>query len=459
MKAVRLKHTGIRAFAWLLLPMLQLILLCLLARPAGPVEWQVLTGFVVITAFSSWHLFAADRHPYSLNKIWWLFAGIFLGFIPSIQAALYHTPWYLHDITHQVMLKTNFVIGGCLLLYWALHTYLSRQNLLRALPFEPMTTGYIKRFPFVAPALLLLCGAALFTAYGWQGLFLRGYLDTRAHYYNPTFQLLFDKGIRGIVLYLSLMTIILYRQGRVSVFFMLGMLLPAFVLNFPLAIPRYLAFTVYMSWLLAAQWKWMERGKVFVLGILSVLLLAGPLVGVTRYAGIDMGNRIKHPSAIFEQAYLTADYDAYSSLCRTIYYVDTAGSTQGRQLGGVALFFVPRKVWPQKPIGSGAFLFTELGFDFKNVSCTWLAEGYINFGLAGSILFTIIMAIGIACYDHAFWTNRQIGNNHYLYIFYFIFTGMLMFILRGDLLSSFAYTCGLFFSGLILHKLLKAGTK
>lgn len=452
-----LTSNGIRQTTWLILPFLQLLLLSFIARPAFRIEWEVLAGFVTITSYASWRLFA-DKHPFSLNKIWWLFAGMFLGFIPSVQAALYHTPWYSHDITHPVMLRANLVIIGCLLLYSVVHYVLSGRDLLRPLRFEPISAGFVKRFTIVGPLLLGLCGIGLFMAYGWRGLFLRGYLEMRAHHFNPTLQLLFDKGIRGIVLYISLLAIILYRQHKLSAWITFFILSVAFVLNFPLAIPRYLAFTVYLAWLLAAQWKWMEKGRVFVLSILSVLLLAGPLVGVTRYAGIDMSIRIQNPSAIFEHAYLTSDYDAYSSLCRTIYYVDTAGSTHGRQLAGVGLFFVPRKVWPQKPIGSGAFLFTELNFDFKNVSCTWLAEGYINFGLTGSILFTIAMAIGISYYDYAFWKRKMADNNNYFHIFYFVFTGMLMFLLRGDLLSSFAYTCGLFLSGFVLHKLLKART-
>ena len=225
----------------------------------------------------------------------------------------------------------------------------------------------------------------------------------------------------------------------------------AVAFNFPFALPRYLAFTIYLSWLLVAGFPWLRK-HVFEVGIIMVLLLAGPLVDVTRYAGKDMMLRLEHPVALFRKAYLTSDFDAYSSLCRTMQYVSVHGSTHGRQLKGVALFFVPRKVWPQKPVGSGAYLFGQLGFDFKNVACTYLAEGYINYGWMGSLLFTAVMAIVITRWDRSFWRSRD--PLFYVHIFYFAACGMLLFILRGDLLSSFAYTAGLFASGWLLHQAL-----
>ena len=454
--AVRNKLHILQPFAWVALPLLQVISLCYFGRPAESIEWLVLLSFIAITVLSSNRLFA-DPKPYSLNKIWWLFNAVFLGFIPSIQAAVHHTPWHEHDVSQATMLKANLIILGCMGVYLIAHFFFSRKISVRRLQGDFNSSGYTSRFMIVAPVLLLLSGAALLYAYGLQGLFLRGYQEAQALQYNSTFQLFFDKGIRGLILYISLVTILLYRQGRLSFMFTISILLCAFLLNFPLAIPRYLAFTFYLSWLLAISWNWVRSGKAFIISILTILLLIGPLVSVTRYAGIDMGKRLHHPIAIFKHAYLTSDYDAYSSLCRTIYFVDTAGSTRGKQLAGVALFFVPRKVWPSKPIGSGAHLFTKLNYDFKNVSCTYLAEGYINFGIGGSIAFALILSFLIAIYDTAFWQFKREYSFHYLHIFYLVLMGMLMFLLRGDLLSSFAYTCGLFISGLVLHLLLKTG--
>lgn len=297
---------------------------------------------------------------------------------------------------------------------------------------------------------MLACFTCLLVAYGPLGLLLRGHAETAALKYNSSFQLFFDKGLRGVMLYLSIAGILLYRQRALSSTRLWLLLFIAFAGNFPLALPRYLAFTMYVSWLLAAGFLWMQRRQHFTLIVLSLLLLAGPLVTVTRYAGVDMAARLHQPLAIFKKSYLTSDFDAYSSLCRAMQYNELHGSTSGRQLGGVLLFFIPRSAWPDKPIGSGAFIFTGLGADFKNVSCTYLAEGYINWGLTGSGLFTLLLALLITRYDN-WYQSHEAAFSSYRTMFYFIFGGMLLFILRGDLLSSFAFTCGLFFSGWLVH--------
>ena len=438
--------------AWLTLPGAHLLLLIAFTRPAGFTEWSLFTTFLLITVCSSYQLFS-DRRPFSLNKIWWLFGAVFLGIAPSLQASLHYSPWHAGDIRTDTMLRANLLIMLCLGLYYMIRRFFSRQRqaVITGPPVFPH--HYVQRFVYAAPVLMLLCGIALLFVYGINGLFLRGYQEAISHRYNSTFQLLFDKGIRGILLYLSVSAIFLYRQKHIGKFFLTGILIFAFLLNFPLAIPRYLALTFYLSWLLASGWRWLYRGHAFIFFILGVLLLAAPLADVARYAGKDMITRIEHPVALFKKAYLVTDYDAYSSLCRTIQFVEQSGNTHGRQLEGVLLFFVPRNAWPDKPIGSGALLFTRLNFEFKNVSCTYLAEGYINFGLAGSLLFVFIIALFIARYDRFYWDGKNVPGD-YTRIFYLVATGMILFVLRGDLLSSFAFSCGLFFSGLVLHRLL-----
>ena len=114
--------------------------------------------------------------------------------------------------------------------------------------------------------------------------------------------------------------------------------------------------------------------------------------------------------------------------------------TWGQQLLGTLFFFVPRSIWLSKPVGSGHFLITQMKGDFANVSMPYFAEGYINFGLIGIIIFTMMLAYLTGRLDGKFWTpsKKKCPQDGY----YLILCGAIMFIMRGDLMSSGAYTLG-----------------
>ncbi len=426
---------------FILLPLLQIAGLLLLARPAGS-EWAIFASFLSITTLSAWRLFS-DGRPYSLNKVWWLFAIVFLGIIPSAQIAVGTTPWHTGDILLPTMLHANGLILLCLGVYEGIRFWASRNFIPHAEEAPPPVAPIlIRQFTHLAPAIMLSCGAALIVVCGWKGLFLRGHMETRLWQHSTTFQLLFDKGLRGTMLWCCIAAIVLHRQHKLELSTLLLVLIPGILFNFPLALPRYLALTIYLSWALAAGAHMFKRRHAFAAVLLVLFILVAPLLSVTRYAGIDMEQRLADPGHVFQKAVIVSDYDAWSSLCRVMQYTDAHGATAGRQLMGVALFFVPRSVWPTKPIGSGAFLFNKLGLGFNNVACTFLAEGYINFGIIGSIVFAAFLALIVARYDGWYW--RRGGRLRFTLprLFYFVAIGMLFFLLRGDLLSSFAYTVG-----------------
>lgn len=426
---------------WPLLPLIQLLALASFARPSG-IEWAIFATFIAITTLSSWRLFA-DPRAYSLNKVWWLFAIVFLGIIPSLQLAVHTMPWHTGDILPQTMLRANGVILFCLGVYEGVRIWTNRHFAPHpeGAPL-PLAPALVNQFSYLAPAIMLSCGAVLVMVCGYKGLFLRGHMEMTLWQYSTTFQLLFDKGLRGTMLWCSVAAIVLHRQHKLGRGTLWLVLIPGILFNFPLALPRYLTLTIFLSWALAAGWSLFKRPHAFSLFLLGMFLLVAPFFSVTRYAGADMEARLQHPDKIFQKAVLVTDYDAWSSLCRVMQYTAERGSTGGRQLVGVALFFVPRAVWPSKPIGSGAFLFNELNLGFNNVACTYLAEGYINFGIVGSILFAAVMAVLVGRYDSWYW--RRGGRVRFTLprLFYFVTIGMLFFILRGDLMSSVAYTAG-----------------
>jgi hypothetical protein len=132
-------------------------------------------------------------------------------------------------------------------------------------------------------------------------------------------------------------------------------------------------------------------------------------------------------------------FDSFQNFMSVVY---TENITYGRQLLGVLLFFVPRSIWPDKPIGSGAELAQEYGFVFSNISMNYFGDGYINFGYLGIVIFLIGFSIFCAKMDIAFWKNYY-ANSPYVNVSYLLLLGLIIFILRGDLLSSTAYTVGM----------------
>ena len=155
----------------------------------------------------------------------------------------------------------------------------------------------------------------------------------------------------------------------------------------------------------------------------------------------------------------TLHYDAWSELLATVKYVQVYGLTYGKQLLGVLFFFVPRSIWPDKPVGSGHLvaqnlLMTQYDMWFTNLSNPLPSEGYINFGIIGVALFAIILGKVSRVMD-----IYQSKNDIRKYISIYISLNM-TFMLRGDLMSSFAYLIGsllamyvlpLFINNLITH--------
>jgi hypothetical protein len=101
----------------------------------------------------------------------------------------------------------------------------------------------------------------------------------------------------------------------------------------------------------------------------------------------------------FFDTFNTLNYDAFANLMATVDYVSKNDFSFGYQLLSAFLFFIPRSIWPSKPISTGElvgnYLMDDYGFKFNNLSNPMVSEGYINFGLFGVFLMAIFPCI---CY-------------------------------------------------------------
>ena len=223
--------------------------------------------------------------------------------------------------------------------------------------------------------------------------------------------------------------------------------LPLFIIMtfsiFPTSLARN-AVAMYWIPVFIVNFKILRKKYIFSIALLLGLFFIFPLFDNFRYYDGSF-------TSVISWNYLVSmNFDA-SQMFMTVQKWDIV--TWGKQLLGVLLFFVPRSFWPGKPIGSGAALADMQGV-FGNVSMPWWGEGYINFDYPGVLLFTLILAYITAWFDVEYWKCGCLGKNStFKKIIYYTFVGSLFFILRGDLLSSYAFLIGTIFSILFVYKI------
>jgi len=118
-------------------------------------------------------------------------------------------------------------------------------------------------------------------------------------------------------------------------------------------------------------------------------------------------------------------------------YTDMYGYSYGEQFLVSVLFWIPRSIWPDKPVGSGVTIGEGLGYNFTNISAPLWAEFNINFGMIGVILCFLLYGMITAKLQNNFMKTR--GDINFYQIFVPVFSVYQLFLMRGDLLSTVAY--------------------
>lgn len=386
----------------------------------------------------------ADRQAYSLNKSFWIFNLLFLSLVPLGQFALGQFPWG-RILNNQTIIYANGIILLCNVVYAVVRQKATKEQQEIQKEKELWT---FKKTPLF---ILYFTACALLIAFSNKGHFWQR--SNGVSIENGTLQLLVDKTLRGICLFGLFASIHLWIDKKLSKKLLFLVLLIGLIANFPTAIPRYWLATFYFGAMLVFLKEYLKKhNQIFATFLVASIILIFPILSIARFSNVEIKSKFGSFQDIFSYSFLGGDFDAYSSLCSTINYVSTNGITWCKQLATVLLFFVPRSIWPSKSVGSGALVNTLENSDFTNFSSTFIAEGYINFGIIGSVIFIIGLAIFIARYDHWYWFSGRSKFNHLMYP---AAIGMLFFMLRGDLLSSFAYSVGIYCSGWICYTISK----
>jgi F0F1-type ATP synthase membrane subunit c/vacuolar-type H+-ATPase subunit K len=163
----------------------------------------------------------------------------------------------------------------------------------------------------------------------------------------------------------------------------------------PISTPRYISGTALLA-VAVSMGVATTRGRVRRFGVVLAtgLVLVFPYADFARYAGGTSGEEGNSggPASVLA----TSDFDAFAQVNNTVAYVAAAQEAQpelsapGRQLVGVALFWVPRSIWEDKPKDTGILLAEFKGYAVTNLSAPLWSEFFIN---GGWVLLVFLMAL------------------------------------------------------------------
>ena len=260
---------------------------------------------------------------------------------------------------------------------------------------------------------------------------------------NTMSNLVFSKIVRSIPFICYILSCNYAFGKRQKILLFLFML----VALFPTSLSRN-AMAMYWMPVLFYKWPLIMKRNIFIIVLLFGILFLFPFMN--NFRDYNIGNGIDWG---FDFSYMnTLHFDSSQEFM--IAMRDNI-VTNGYQLIGVLLFFVPRSIWVSKPVGSGEFLASKHADAFPNISMPFWGEGYINFGIAGIILFTLILSAFCNYFDFKYWTNNSSSKNENLAPIYFILLGAMIFVMRGDLMSSYAYTLSIIVDYLLIYKIAK----
>jgi hypothetical protein len=254
--------------------------------------------------------------------------------------------------------------------------------------------------------------------------------------------------IRPLIFNLFIISIF-YKKKSKLIFTLLFFL--AIISVFPTGVPRFFSATMYLTlfYLFSLKYLKINLSLPFILSLGLIFIF--PFFDFFRWAAV--GNDLSN--YVFNLDLASGNFDAFGMFTLAL---NRGTIVFGKNIITAFLFFIPRSLWLDKELGSGAKISGELDLELDNISMPYFAEGYLAFGIFGLIFITIIIAVYSTKIDNKIYHIIKYYYNNFnpMYlILYFNLVFLIFYIMRGDFLSSFAYLIGISFSNLILFKIIK----
>jgi hypothetical protein len=426
-------------------------------------DFVTVISFIAIGFFSVLFLVRAVLQAgISLCVIHWYFIFIFFFIVPFFQ--------YLGNLfTYQVN-SNDLLTGNIFILLWCLvyafsYDYSIKKTsesseIMNLFSCRNIRPKFLKHKFYILTLVSTLIALHLISIFSLESFFTRGSYSKliehiggwKPHTYIITFYL---RPLLFCTLILFIGTVFFFRKIKrtPAVYVCLFVLFAAnIIVNNPLSYARFMSFTMLFGLFILFSFRRVKTSLIYI----SVLFLGLPFIQTLNifrqsYYHISQNNNFK-----FNWDFLfRGSFDAYENFIHTIRYVNQFGIVYGKQLAGALLFFVPRSFWINKPVGSGTYIAhaLEKRFDVShfNIGNPLISEMYLNFHITGIVIGALFYGFITSWLDKNYRLSREENvfeqslhdkRISFYNILYPFLLGLYLFHLRGDFISSYAYTVG-----------------
>jgi oligosaccharide repeat unit polymerase len=397
------------------------------------------------------------RRPFSLHLMHLLGLFLFLGVSSLFQLAIgrFAVAGPVDNIRSELT-SAAFAVSLWTLGYLCTYELSSR---LRGQPRDAVSRFFTR--PVAESRVIWLHVLGLFVlAYlgtiGLLGLSTRGAAEeVLIDYANQTaagsglalgFKLVNEYILRGFPLVVMVAGLLLFPRARGNSRIVLGALLSLILLgnllaNNPLAASRMWLVTAAFGGAVPVLLRRFRTSWLVValtLGGLAVL----PALHESRSA-LTLSEWLSFARISSPIRYLatSADGDNLGMIALAARWVERNGHTFGLQTLGAVSFWIPRRWWPGKPIGTGAMVTGDLGYGFTGWSMPIVAEGYVDFSYGGVLLLSVLFGWVLARGDRIYWRPAT-GDDRIrvIDVVYPLWLGCVVFFTRGDLIAASSHT-------------------
>lgn len=290
-----------------------------------------------------------------------------------------------------------------------------------------------------------------FYSYHAQSLFVKGgehsidlNVDTKTAY------IIIEFFLRPLIFNISLVCILFSPK---SIFFKIFLILIMVFACSPSGVSRFLVAALYMPLVIIALMSQLSNKKIilsYYFYLYPSLLLLGlcmifPILEIFRNFSFE---KFSEFSYIHYQ--MSGSFDAFQLFLRAL---DVGQINYGYGFLGALLFFIPRSIWPSKPMTSSIEIAQLSDLSWVNVSMPIIGELYLNFWYFGIILGSPLIALLFKKID-SFYLRYKCSNLSLGHLVYFQLACLVVINFRGGFLSTFAYTVSILITWLLIAVIL-----